>query len=91
MEVLVTTGRNPDKQAIRETSCQGGQLSMSVYTRSLASYVETHYVVLVVNDCGIKVIGNIHANHLKQTLDKFYNVVADWIGSLFYESNLKWN
>jgi hypothetical protein len=46
---------------------------------------------LVVDDFGIKTVGLHHAKHLKQALEKFYEVSVDWKGKLFCGVNLKWD
>ena len=35
---------------------------------------------LVVDDFGIKFVGEEHANHLKQSLEQHYDVTIDWDG-----------
>ncbi len=35
---------------------------------------------LVVDNFGTKTVGLTHAKHLKDTLQKFYNVVVEWTG-----------
>eukprot|EP00956_Cyclotella_meneghiniana_P020333 scaffold35676_cov69-Cyclotella_meneghiniana.AAC.2 len=44
---------------------------------------------LVVDDFGIKTIGLSHAKHLKQVLEKYYEVTVDWKGELFLSCSLK--
>ena len=39
--------------------------------------------MLVVDDFGIKYIGQQHANHLIGILKEFYEVEVDWDGSLY--------
>ena len=46
---------------------------------------------LVVDDFGIKVSGDVHANHLVQTLTKHYDVTIDWKGELFVGIKLEWD
>ena len=46
---------------------------------------------LVVDDFGVKFEGNCHALHLKQVLEKYYEVSVDWTGSLFCGIRLDWN
>ena len=38
---------------------------------------------LVVDDFGVKFVGDQHANHLKNTLEKYYDVTVDWSGSKY--------
>ncbi|KAL7483282.1 hypothetical protein ACHAW6_008931 [Cyclotella cf. meneghiniana] len=45
---------------------------------------------LVVDDF-IKTVGLRHAEHLKQALEKLYEVSVDWKGELFCGVNLKWD
>ena len=46
---------------------------------------------LVVNNFGIKVSGDIHANHLVKTLKKWYDLTIDWKGSLYVGVKLEWD
>ena len=46
---------------------------------------------LVVDDFGVKFIGDMHANHLISTLKKDYGVTIDWKGDLFVGIKLKWD
>ena len=46
---------------------------------------------LVVDDFGIKVTGDTHANHLLKTLEKDYDVTVDWKGHLFVGIKLEWD
>ena len=45
---------------------------------------------LVVDEFGIKVEVNNHANHLVSTLKKNYGITVDWKGELFVGIKLKW-
>jgi hypothetical protein len=38
---------------------------------------------LVVDDFGIKSVGDEHAKHLIETLQRYYTVETDWTGSLY--------
>ena len=38
---------------------------------------------LVVDDFGVKFVGDQHANHLKSTLEKYYDITVDWSGSKY--------
>ena len=38
---------------------------------------------LVVDDFGVKFVGDQHANHLKNTLEKYYDITVDWSGSKY--------
>ena len=40
---------------------------------------------------GIKVEGDTHANHLVQTLKRWYNVTIDWKGELYVGIKLEWD
>ena len=46
---------------------------------------------LGVDDFGIKFQGDEHANHLKRTLERWYDVTVDWDGSKYVGINLQWN
>ena len=46
---------------------------------------------LVVEYFGVKFEGECHANHLKNCLEKYYEVSIDWSGSLFFGIHLDWN
>ena len=46
---------------------------------------------LVVDDFGIKSDALTHTNHLKRTLEKYYEVTVDWKGSLYVGIQLEWN
>ena len=46
---------------------------------------------LVVDDFGIKVEGDTHANHLVQTLKRWYNVTVDWKDELYMGIKLEWD
>ena len=45
----------------------------------------------MVDDFGIKVVGDVHANHLVNTLKKDYDVKIDWKGELFVGIKLGWD
>ena len=46
---------------------------------------------LVVDDFGVKLEGECHANNIKKCLEKHYEVSIDWSGSLFFGIHLDWN
>jgi hypothetical protein len=46
---------------------------------------------LVVDDFGVKYVGQEHANHLLQTLKILYTVTADWSGTKFLGLTIKWD
>ena len=46
---------------------------------------------LVVDDFGIKFVGDQHANHLKKVLEKDYEVTVDWKGEKYVGISLKWD
>ena len=46
---------------------------------------------LVVDDFGVKFEGLYHANHLKTTLERWYDITVDWEGSKYVGINLKWD
>jgi hypothetical protein len=46
---------------------------------------------LVVDDFGVKYVGEEHANHLKWILDKHYKLNCDWTGTRYIGNTLDWN
>ncbi|KAL7460263.1 hypothetical protein ACHAXS_000725 [Conticribra weissflogii] len=46
---------------------------------------------LVVDDFGVKYVRMEHAQHLIQTLKKYYTISEDWEGELYCGVTLKWN
>ena len=46
---------------------------------------------LVVDDFGVKFVGKEHAQHLYDTLDRWYDVTTDWSGSKYVGITLKWD
>ena len=46
---------------------------------------------LVVDNFGVKVVGDTHANHLIKTLEKYHDVTVDWKGELFVGIKLEWD
>ena len=46
---------------------------------------------LVVDDFGIKYVGEEHAKHLIGVLEENYTMDVDWTGSLYCGINLDWN
>eukprot|EP00804_Cyclotella_cryptica_P023697 CCRYP_019320-RA/>CCRYP_019320-RA protein AED:0.37 eAED:0.35 QI:0/0/0/1/1/1/6/0/1607 len=46
---------------------------------------------LVVDDFGVKFVGNKHAQHLIDTLRKHYLLAEDWAGDLYCGIKLDWN
>jgi hypothetical protein len=46
---------------------------------------------LVVDDFGIKYVGDEHARHLIDTLETYYTVETDWSGGLYCGIKLDWN
>ena len=46
---------------------------------------------LVVDDFGVKTVGQEHANHLLSALRDLYSVTADWGGTKYLGLQLKWN
>lgn len=47
--------------------------------------------MLIVNDFGIKVMGDEHRKHLIDTIKRYYLVVVDEKGEILAEIHLKWN
>jgi Fe-S cluster biosynthesis and repair protein YggX len=46
---------------------------------------------LVVDDFGVKFVGKNHAEHLEQTLKKWYDITVDWTGEKYVGITLKWD
>ena len=46
---------------------------------------------LVVDDFGIKFVGDEHAHHLKRSLERHYDITVDWDGSKYVGISLKWD
>ena len=46
---------------------------------------------LVVDDFGIKFEGDEHANHLKKTLERWYDITVDWKGQKYVGISLEWD
>ena len=46
---------------------------------------------LVVDDFGVKYVGQEHANHLKKVLEQHYKVTADWNGGRYIGIHLRWD
>ena len=46
---------------------------------------------LVVDDFGIRFVGDTHATHLKETLERWYDITIDWEGSKYVGISLKWD
>ena len=46
---------------------------------------------LVVDDFGVKYVGEEHANHLKDTLLEHYKVTTDWTGTRYIGITLDWD
>ena len=46
---------------------------------------------LVVDDFGVKYVGEEHANHLLKTLEQHYKVTADWTGNRCIGIHLRWD
>ena len=47
--------------------------------------------ILVVDDFGVKCQRIQHAKHLKEALDKYYEVAVDWKGRIFFGITLNLN
>ncbi len=45
----------------------------------------------MVDDFGVKYVGEEHANHLKQALDEHYKLTCDWTGTRYIGITLDWN
>ncbi len=46
---------------------------------------------LVVDDFGVKYVGEEHANHLKATLEEHYKLTCDWTGRRYIGITLDWD
>ncbi len=46
---------------------------------------------LVVDNFGVKYVGEEHANHLKRALDEHYKLTCDWTGTRYIGITLDWN
>jgi hypothetical protein len=46
---------------------------------------------LVVDDFGIKYVGQEHADHLKASIEKHYQISCDWTGSAYCGLQLDWD
>ena len=46
---------------------------------------------LVVDDFGVKYVGQEHAEHLIQVLREYYTMSIDWDGSLYCGIQLDWD
>ena len=45
----------------------------------------------VVDDFGVKYIGEEHANHLERVLEEHYTLTCDWTGTHYIGITLYWN
>jgi hypothetical protein len=46
---------------------------------------------LVVDDFGVKYVGEEHAQHLKNTLEQHYKLTCDWTGTRYIGITLDWD
>jgi hypothetical protein len=46
---------------------------------------------LVVDDFGVKYVGEEHTNHLKRALEEHYKLTCDWTGTQYIGITLDWN
>ncbi len=46
---------------------------------------------LVVDDFGVKYVGDEHAQHIKNTLEEHYKLTCDWTGTQYIGITLDWN
>jgi hypothetical protein len=85
---------------------QAGLLANELLEKRLnkAGYFQSKYVpglwshkwrpiqfTLVVDDFGVKYVGEEHAQHLKATLEEHYKVTTDWSGGRYIGINLLWD
>ena len=64
---------------------------MPIHVRTLEARVEARHLHSVVDDFGIKFVGDEHTNHLKKTLEKHYKITVDWKGSKYVGISLNWD
>jgi hypothetical protein len=48
-------------------------------------------LLIVVDDFGVKYVGKEHAQHLIDTLKKWYKLAEDWEGKIYCGINLDWH
>ncbi len=46
---------------------------------------------MVIDNFGVKYVGEEHANHLKRALDEHYKLTCDWTGTQYIGITLDWN
>ncbi len=83
--------RHPCKLTPQKTPCHQRLLSISAHTWSVASHVAWHYILLVVDNFGIKTTSVANLKHLVSSLQEHYYIVVDWTGSLFWGVKLRWD
>ena len=49
------------------------------------------FFTLVVDNFGVIFVGQEHANHLRDTLECWYDITADWEGRKYIGISLNWN
>jgi hypothetical protein len=85
---------------------QAGLLANELLEKRLnkAGYFQSKYVpglwshkwrpvqfTLVVDDFGVKYVGEEHAEHLKKTLETNYTITTDWSGERYIGINMMWD
>ncbi|KAL7544897.1 hypothetical protein ACHAWF_008260 [Thalassiosira exigua] len=62
------------------------------HTQGLWCHITRPIVFLfVVDNFGVKYVGKEHTDHLTATVKKFYPLLEDWEGKLYYSIELNWN
>ena len=69
---------------------RGYQLSKLVYGLWKHKWQPVQFT-LVVDDFGVKYVGETHALHLKHTLEENYTVTTEWYEKRYIEITLDWD
>ncbi|KAL7476328.1 hypothetical protein ACHAW6_002199 [Cyclotella cf. meneghiniana] len=81
------------KEKVDDRSCVYVRIKQGIqYTPGLRRH-KWHPIAfsLVVGNFGVKTIGLLHVKHLKNLLEKYYEVTVDWKGELFCSIKLDWD
>jgi hypothetical protein len=65
---------NCSRKMIEQTQIQTEQIG----TRPLETQHTANTIHIVVDNFGVKFVGEEHANHLKRALDEHYKLTCDW-------------
>ena len=52
---------------------------------------QTTQFCIMVNDFGVRCVGRENAKHLKQVLEKHYEIATDWSGTKYIRLTFEWN